>query len=101
AAVLTVVETAPTPGSFRPPYAGPDREIPGHIDELDLSIFRSLPRVSNAPSPSSFDKLFQQPLIDLIVQWPNSDLKAANGGAYYGRDIAREVGDAVLTLNLA
>src|SRR5690606_8401129 len=33
-------------------------------------------------------------------QWPNSSVKNANAGPHYGRDIARQVGDAVLALNL-
>ena len=99
-AVLTVLDEVPPPNSFRPPYAGTDKSIPGQASQLDLTIFRSLPRVRSAPSLSSLDRLFNQPLIDLITQWPNSSLKTANAGAAYGRDIAREVGDAVLALNL-
>jgi hypothetical protein len=100
AAVLTVLAKAPPAGSFRPPYAGTDKSIPGTVDQLDLTIFRSLPRVAHAPALSTWEGKFNQVLIDVICQWPNTTLKTGNGGPAYGRDIAREVGDAVLSLNL-
>ncbi|HEX2101554.1 MAG TPA: hypothetical protein VHF69_12860, partial [Candidatus Synoicihabitans sp.] len=100
AAVLTVLEEEPPPGSFRPPYAGTDKRILGRVSDLDFSRFHSLPRVSGAPSLNSLNGKFEQVLLDVIGQWPNTTLKTANAGPAYGRDIAQEVNDAVLSLNL-
>jgi hypothetical protein len=82
AAVLTVLSSAPPSGSFRPPYAGTDKRIPGNVADLNLTIFRSLAPVSGTPSFSSFDGPFNQPFLDIIAQWPNSSVKAANGGPH-------------------
>jgi len=99
-AILTVLASAPPAGSFRPPYAGTDKSIPGKVADLDLSIFRSLAPLASAPTYASFEPKFTQALIDIIGQWPNSSVKAAHAGPNYGRDIGYQVGDAVLWLNL-
>lgn len=101
AAALTVLASAPPEGSFRPPYSGSDKTIPGTVADLDLTIFQSLPPVPRSPKLSSFDDKFRQPMIDIIGQWENSHLKNAGAGPNYGRDIAISVGTAALSLNLA
>jgi hypothetical protein len=100
AAVLTVLASPPPGGSFRPPYAGTDKTIVARVAAIDLQRLESLPTVRSAPRPDAFRGAFQQPLLDVVSQWGNSGVKNANAGANYGRDITREVADAVLFLNL-
>jgi hypothetical protein len=100
AAVLTVLAAVPPDDSFRPPYSGTDKSIPGTVDDLNFTILRTFAPVSNTPALSSFDGKFEQPMIDIVGQWENSHVKNAGAGPNYGRDIAMNVGDAVLSLNL-
>lgn len=100
AAVLTVLGSAPPAGSFRPPYAGTDKTIPGNVANLNLSVFRSLPPINGTSGFSFLNNAFKQPMIDVVGQWNNSAVKNANAGPNYGRDIAYQAGSAALYLNL-
>jgi hypothetical protein len=100
AAVLTVLGSAPPAGSFRPPYAGSDKTIPGNVANLNLSVFRSLTPIGGTSAYAFLNNAFKQPMIDVIGQWQNSVVKNANAGPNYGRDIAYQTGSAALYLNL-
>jgi hypothetical protein len=99
-AVLTVVATAPAPGSFRPPYAGTDKTIRWNKQQLDYSKLRSLPVVASTPALSTVEALFEKPFIDLRSSWAGTYLQPSSNHPSYGREISHQVGSGLLSLQL-
>jgi hypothetical protein len=99
-AVLTVVATAPAPGSFRPPYAGTDKTIRWNKNQLDYSKLRSLPIVASTPALSSVEALFEKPFVDLRSSWAGTYLQPSSNHPSYGREISHQVGSGLLSLQL-
>ena len=82
-AILTILDTVPAPGSFRPPYAGTDKTIKPNwkISELDYSKLRSLPipnlaHVELNQSISYLTWATQRPLLEMSYEADNSAWKA-------------------------
>ena len=100
AAVLTVIDTAPPARSFRPPYVGTDKEPRGSADDLDLSRLPRLPRVQEAPYPTSFAPDFERVWLDHVEGWYGRRLHPRAAMPDYGRDLANEINRASLVLML-
>lgn len=103
AAVLTVLAAAPPPGSFRPPYAGPDKTIRHNISELDYSALLKLA----APAKVTVDLDDAASRIERVFLDNNgSDFNLEQrifpeeNMAGYGREVSTDVGDTALMLNL-
>lgn len=105
-AVLTVVDSPPPAGSFRPPYAGTDKKIRWNVSQMDSGALRSLkaPIPSNVPNREWLENATVRPLIEMISTYQNSTFKASNLDAYprrtYGREISNISIAAGLYLNL-
>jgi uncharacterized membrane protein YjfL (UPF0719 family) len=100
-AVLTVVQSEPSPGSFRPPYVGTDKTIRWNKASLDYSKLRSLPMVPNAPSLAEVESYFEKAHIALGPSWSGTYLHPkSNDFPGYGREISHKVGAGALSLNL-
>jgi PKD repeat protein len=100
AAVLTVLGTTPTAGSFRPPYAGTDKTVRFNKSQLNYSLLRSLPPVSDTPSLSSVEGKFAAPWIDHQRGWPQRMQHPSLNMPDYGREIHNEIGIGGLMLHL-
>jgi hypothetical protein len=93
-ALLTVLGQAPEPGSFRPPYAGADRECRWNVNQMDFRQLRSLrpPISTNVPRLEELEAAIERPLLEQLSSWTNSHMKAADEPNYprrvYGREIA-------------
>ena len=102
--ILTVVKTAPAPGSFRPPAVGNgSRASAWKESQLDYSKLNSLPRaaLSAVPSITEHAQWFSYPWLELNSNWTGEYIRPSYMGKNgYGRDIARRTGDAALLLNL-
>ena len=100
AAVLTVVDTAPPEGSFRPPYTGVDRTHRYTVEDLDFGKLRRLPLVDDAPDPEAYATQFERVWLDHVAGWIGSRLHPYQAMPNYGRDLANELNRASLTLML-
>jgi hypothetical protein len=98
-AVLTVVQSVPAAGSFRPPYAGSDKSIKPNwnLSRLNYSVLRSLaaPVPANVPDRVWLENATQRPLLEMNFNWPNSNWKSSWGenklGGYPRRTYGREI----------
>jgi chitodextrinase len=100
AAVLTVISAAAPQGSFRPSYVGTDRTIRYNKSQFNYSLLAKLQPVAGMPSWSAVEEDFERPWIDYRggvtsrFQHPTSNMPD------YGRNMAAQIGDAALMLNL-
>jgi hypothetical protein len=99
AAVLTVLNSQPPAGSFRPPYFGTDKSIKHNRSEMDLSKLRNLANISGMPSLSSTEDSIARPWIDTLGGWQGRQVHPSNNMPDYGREMANVVGIAGLMLN--
>lgn len=102
--VLTVVNSAPAVGSFRPPYIGNGSRASlwkisdvnyGALNTLDSSAITSKPSISTAAG--YFDKTWYEQDLTWTGRYLHTSYMASNG---YGRDMASRTGDAALLLQL-
>jgi len=102
ASVLTVLTEPAPPGSFRPPYAGEDKSIKWHIDDIQWQL---LPRLSKTQiSPPNFEQLATK-IERLWLDhgggvWTGRYLHPQNNMPDYGRDMANITADISLALLL-
>lgn len=103
-AVLTVLDSPPPEGTFRPAWAGTDKTLYGTTASLNYDFLRKLSPVANTPSKTEVEgDGLDHVLIDLIRKpAANTDLKAAASGnrQHYGREIAYKSAKVALWLNL-
>ncbi len=100
AAVLTVLDNPAKEGSFRPPYSGTDKTIRFNKEQLDYSLLASLKPVPGSPGLSAVERYFERPWIDHIPLWPATALHPVDNMPPYGREIATQIGEGALMLNL-
>ncbi len=102
--ILTVVDSVPAGGSFRPPYIGDgSRASRWKAADLDYSALNTLnsSALSSKPSISTvagyFDKTWYEQDLTWTGRYLHTSYMAPSG---YGRDMASRTGDAALLLNL-
>lgn len=103
--ILTVLASAPAPGSFRPPYVGTTKTLVANISDIDYSQLASLAQPNsgtNVPSLSTVESYFSSPWYEHVFNWtgrflhPDTNFPLGN----YGREVSKASGDAVLSLQL-
>ncbi len=99
-AILTVVESAPEEGDFRPSYTGTDKTSHYNIKDMDYSFLPSLTGVEDNPDITEIEDYFERPWIDFVKCWTYRDLAPLNNMPSYGRQYAVQTGMAALTLSL-
>jgi hypothetical protein len=112
AAVLTVVASAPTSGSFRPPFCGNDKTSQWNISMLDYSkLFKlSSATITNIPrlqqtSPDeiqewSLERMFERPWLEHIENYAGDYIHPANSMNDYPQIMAIQSAQAMLALHL-
>lgn len=100
AAVLTVLETAPALGSFRPPYAGDNKTVAFHESQVDTSWLDTLPLVAGTPDIQDLADMFERPWIDHIKGWRGRFQHPVNNMPDYGREMSVAIGQAGMLLNM-
>jgi hypothetical protein len=97
-AVLTVLDTIPPAGSFRPPYIGKEKGLNHPFND---SIINKLPNVALAPTSLDYApetqrvlSLIEKPWVELMGCWVNEMFCAPENMPCYGRDIANVIGNA-------
>jgi len=100
AAVLTILNSPPKEGSFRPPYSGTDKSIHFNKEQLDYSLLASLKPVPGTPRLTEVEQYFERPWIDHIPLWPATALHPIDNMPPYGREISTQIGVGALMLHL-
>lgn len=99
-AILTVLPEAPPTGSFRPPYQGTDKTIPGNVADLDFSKLGQYPAPENAIYPADIADKFERPYIELVTNWTGRYMHPKSNQPAYGRELAQRLGHGLLALQL-
>ncbi|WP_269540713.1 hypothetical protein [Cerasicoccus fimbriatus] len=99
-AILTVLNEAPPQGSFRPPYQGTDKSIPGNVSTLDFDKLGKYPSAEYADMPSKLATTFERPYIELNLSWTGRYMHPKNNQPPYGREIAQRLGHGLLALQI-
>ncbi|WP_309399242.1 hypothetical protein [Cerasicoccus maritimus] len=101
AAILTVVDAAPTDYSFRPPYAGSDKSLDYQFGDLDLTKLSNLtPPSTGLPSIPSLEAAMSRPWIDHRSSYYGRYYHPSLNMPDYGRDMAHVVNNTALMTNL-
>ncbi|MDM8007792.1 MAG: thrombospondin type 3 repeat-containing protein [Phycisphaerae bacterium] len=107
AAVLTIVDSPPTPGSFRPPYTRPARAPSIATDSLCFStsqiqwqLLPKLPRPAQTPLLAQSAARLQRPWVDHYAEVLMNYYRALDNMALYGREMCDYTGELSLQLML-
>ncbi|MEP4078157.1 chitobiase/beta-hexosaminidase C-terminal domain-containing protein [Haloferula sp.] len=98
--VLTVVSSAPSANSFRPPYVGGDKTSYWNKNQIDWNVLPNLDAVASAPSISGMTNTFDRVWIEFNTGWTGDYFHPEDNMPNYGRDMSHEVGEACLLLML-
>lgn len=99
-AVLTVLAAPPPEGAFRPAYSTTDRTPRHTVADLDLSRLANLPRPKTVPAPGKLVAALRGPWIDHVHEYLGAMVHPSQNMPNYGRDLANQLIDAALLLNL-
>jgi hypothetical protein len=98
AAILTVVNSPPEQGSFRPPFVGVTKPT-FSSQNLRTDLLPAFEPVGEVPSLSALTRLVQRPWISVQKRnYMSAGIEPVNNGIAYGRDVATVLGDAALAL---
>ena len=100
AAVLTVLDSAPPAGSFRPPYTGNNKPLYSSLT-LHTDLLPSLPPVGGEPSLSELERRFERVWLDHIFGYESRGYHPSDNMINdYGAGIAVDTGEGALRLLL-
>jgi len=100
AAVLTVLDSAPAEGSFRPTYVGTDKAIKFNKSQLDYSLLQKLEPVASTPNLSEVERYVERPWIEFKPGYSGGATHPYSNMGFYGREISRNAGTISLMLHL-
>ncbi len=98
-AILTVVASAPTAGTFRPPYCGTDKTHYWNKSQLRYGILKNY-TLSGGPAAADMAERFDRPWFELATSPDGRYYHPGNHQNEYGADMARDSGEAMLALHL-
>jgi hypothetical protein len=101
--VLTVVAAAPAANSFRPPYVGTDKTLSYTVSDLDYSVLQSLAQPNsgtNVPALATVEGYFARSWYEVTTSHEAQDLHPDLNMPNYGREMAYELSDGLLSLHL-
>ncbi len=99
AAVLTCLAVQPPEDAFRPAYTGSEKSIYREKD-LKWDLLPKLKTAGTVPSWEEFERYFQRPWIENMLEWTQQVLNANENQPNYGREHSRLVSLAGLMLCL-
>lgn len=104
AAVLTVLDQSPPEGSFRPPYAGNDKSIGHHLDDVLNNLGKlqnlSMDGLTGVPAPAVVQEWFRRPWLDHIPGHLGEYIHPSDNMPEYGGNVAERLSEAALWLHL-
>ncbi|MBW8042178.1 MAG: hypothetical protein FVQ85_19565 [Planctomycetes bacterium] len=98
AAVLTVMDSVPPEGTFRPSYTDRTHTTLYSTNQLNWSLLESLP-TSGAPSISDVERSFERVWLDHWPGWTGVYYHPSDNMYNYGREIASTAGVGALMLH--
>jgi len=98
-AILTILDSAPSEGSFRPPYSGADKTVEFNKSDVDYGALQNLASVAGAPSLNTYEQYFERPWIDFQTGQRGQSGRSVNMPEY-SQDIGMRTGTAALLLNI-
>ncbi|HEB54466.1 MAG TPA: hypothetical protein ENI87_14540 [bacterium] len=98
AAVLTVLDTAPPTGAFRPPYAGTDKTIRFNESQLDYFALGTIASASGQPDLATTAAKFERVWLDHCSSWSSRYMHPIENMPDYGRDFTSLYGTGALLL---
>jgi hypothetical protein len=99
AAVLTCLPEAPPADAFRPPYIGTDKPL-WRAKDIQWDLLLKLKPAGEVPAWEDFERYFQRPWLEHLLNWPQQELNPTENQPNYGREHARLVSMASLMLLL-
>ena len=101
---LTVLDSPPKAGSFRPSIFGSDRTVKWNVGQLNWSVLKNYAAVPSTPSKAEIaGYLPSLPWFEWANIWSGNGLQpkdnTADGDKQYGREIAAKFGHVCLWLN--
>jgi hypothetical protein len=99
AAVLTCLAKAPPAGTFRPPFCGTEKPL-HNVSQLNRVLLPSLALVAGTPTLSEAERWFERPWLSHLNHYKSQDIHPADNMPGYGREVAKQTGDAALLLAL-
>ena len=99
AAVLTCLSDIPPADAFRPCYAGTHKTL-WRAQNINWDRLLTLKPAGEVPDWEEFERYFQRPWLDHLLEWTQQELNPTENQANYGREYARLVSMASLMLNL-
>lgn len=100
AAILTVVASAPSAGSFRPPYCGTDKTHYWNKSGLDYSILGTRPPPPGTPALADVEAYFARSWIEIGTEQNGRYSHPSNNQPEYGSNMASQLGSGLLMLAL-
>jgi hypothetical protein len=99
ASVLTIISSAPSSGSFRPPYSGSDKESHWNVSDIRWWLLPKLQPTASAPSITTLISYLDKLWFDSTDgTFAGREYHPSNNMPDYGRDMAIQIGDASLFL---
>jgi hypothetical protein len=99
--ILTILDAAPEDYSFRPPYAGGDKDVDFKLSDLDASKLSNLQPVGDSiPDPIVVETQFSKPWIDHVFEYIGSYSHPSDHMEHYGQRLAQQINEAALMLNM-
>lgn len=101
AAVLTVLASPPSLGSFRPPYCGGDKSVRHHVRVLDYSQLRNRDPVPDIMAMTTVADYFERPWLDHGSGLTGRYIHPTENMPDYGREIHTRIGVGALRLHVS
>lgn len=99
AAILTVVASAPSSGTFRPQYCGTTKGS-WNKSSLSYAVLNLLAPVSGTPTLATCSAYLARPWIEIDTTYQGREIHPVNNQPDYGREMAYELSDCLLRLQL-
>ena len=99
-AVLTVMGSAPTAGSFRPPMVGTDKPQRWNKSQLRYDILKKLAPVPSTPALADVESYFEKPWFAMRETSSVQSFSPLQNMPNYGRDQAAQLSLGLLSLQL-
>ncbi len=98
-AILTVVETKPDEGDFRPSYISNDKTSQYNLNDIDFSIVdKKIIPVTSTEDISVYEAYLEKPWIDIVYNYRFGDLAPLSNMAVYGREYSHITSEVPLML---
>ncbi|KKL71896.1 hypothetical protein LCGC14_2090340, partial [marine sediment metagenome] len=102
--ILTVVDTLPAVGDFRPAYCNLDKTSPFNKSALTSwvydTVLQSLTDVASTPSQATVEAIVQRPHVDHVMTSVGGRVAPSNNYQHYGRNYVARIGDVGCWLHL-